>query len=152
MIRFGIDPGTTGAIAALRDGELIEVHDMPVTVGVDPALLVDLLCSRHWHTTVDVAVVEDQHAMPKNGSQGNFSMGRSFGIVLGCLASAGIPVVTVSPAKWKREMRVTADKGTSRRRACELWPSMADSFKRVKDDGRAEAALIARWHHESRQA
>jgi crossover junction endodeoxyribonuclease RuvC len=147
MIRLGIDPGTSGAIAVLRDGELLEVHDAPVTVGVDPALLANLLCTI-GASSIGMAVVEDQHAMPKNGSQGNFSMGRSFGIVLGCLASAGIPVVTVSPARWKRDMRVTADKGTSRRRACELWPTSADCFKRVKDDGRAEAALIARWHHE----
>jgi hypothetical protein len=29
--------------------------------------------------------------------------------------------------------------------AANLWPDKADLFKRAKDDGRAEAALIAHW-------
>jgi hypothetical protein len=51
----------------------------------------------------------------------------------------------VSPAKWKKALGLSADKGASRRRAIELWPERAQWFARVKDDGRAEAALIAYW-------
>jgi crossover junction endodeoxyribonuclease RuvC len=40
---------------------------------------------------------------------------------------------------------VTADKSTSRQRACELWPSESHRFARVKDDGRAESCLVARY-------
>ena len=29
--------------------------------------------------------------------------------------------------------------------SCERWPTEAHRFARVKDDGRAEAALIAEW-------
>jgi hypothetical protein len=54
--------------------------------------------------------------------------------------------VYVTPTKWKRALGLGADKGDSRRRAMETWPYMASKFARVKDDGRAEAALIAWWH------
>lgn len=67
------------------------------------------------------------------------------GIAEGVVAGAGWPLTYVSPAKWKRDLRLSADKGASRRRAIELWPSWAELFARVKDDGRAEAALIAHW-------
>ena len=36
-------------------------------------------------------------------------------------------------------------KAASRGMATELFPHIADQFRRVKDDGRAEAALIARY-------
>jgi crossover junction endodeoxyribonuclease RuvC len=40
-------------------------------------------------------------------------------------------------------MHLSADKGESRRRATQLFPDYADQWTRVKDDGRAEAALLA---------
>jgi hypothetical protein len=39
-----------------------------------------------------------------------------------------------------------AGKDASRMRAMELFPSKAELFKRAKDDGRADAALIAYWY------
>jgi len=64
-------------------------------------------------------------------------------IVEGVALGAGIPVRWVSASKWKRALGLSADKGASRRRATELWPAQSAMFARVKDDGRAEAALIA---------
>ncbi|XP_060665649.1 uncharacterized protein LOC132797913 [Drosophila nasuta] len=49
---------------------------------------------------------------------------------------------TVTPAVWKKATGCPADKGGARARAMQLFPTAADQFKRVKDDGRAEAALI----------
>jgi hypothetical protein len=45
------------------------------------------------------------------------------------------------PVKATRAQRKTA----SRERAQLLLPNYADLFARVKDDGRAEAALLALW-------
>jgi hypothetical protein len=39
-------------------------------------------------------------------------------------------------------MQVTKDKGSSRRRAMQLFPARAALFQRVQDDGRAEAVLL----------
>jgi hypothetical protein len=47
--------------------------------------------------------------------------------------------------EWKKANGlVKKPKSASRGLAMELWPDAAPLFKRVKDDGRAEACLIAR--------
>jgi crossover junction endodeoxyribonuclease RuvC len=60
---------------------------------------------------------------------------------------------TVTPAQWKFGVGLNAVSGqdqkarknASREKAIELFPQYADLFARVKDDGRAEAALMAWW-------
>jgi hypothetical protein len=56
-----------------------------------------------------------------------------------------MPVQMVSPATWKRKAGVPSDKNGARVMASRYWPGAAEQFRRVKDDGRAEAALLARW-------
>lgn len=46
---------------------------------------------------------------------------------------------------WKKAAGVGADKATSLARATMRWPDLSDLWRRKKDDGRAEAALIG-WH------
>lgn len=147
---IGCDPGKTGAMALLNHaGQLIDAVDMPVVGNIiSPALLnqaVEGFLTDHHHVFAGHAVVEDVHAMPKQGVSSVFSFGRSLGVVEGVLAGGGWSIHYVSPARWKKAMGLTNDKGMSRRRAIELWPAKADLFKRVKDDGRAEAALIGLW-------
>lgn len=144
-IIIGIDPGQTGAIAALdRDGNLHDVWDMPVVAKrVSAPLLADML--RPLRMVADVAVIEDVHSSPQMGVTSSFTFGRGLGVVEGVTLGADIPVAWVSPAKWKRALGLTSDKGISRRRAGELWPAQSTLFAQVKDDGRAEAALIAYW-------
>ena len=151
VVIVGVDPGKSGAVARLDDtGRLLEGADMPV-VGqiISPVLLSEVV-----HNWIDpmfdppfgMAVIEDVHAMPKQGVSSVFSFGRSLGVAEGVLAGEGLAITYVSPARWKRALGLTSDKGVSRRRAIELWPHMAKAFARVKDDGRAEAALIGYWY------
>jgi hypothetical protein len=56
------------------------------------------------------------------------------------------PSTYVTPATWTKAVGRVAGKDASRMRAMELFPSKADLFKRAKDDGRADAALIAYWY------
>lgn len=148
-LTIGIDPGQTGAIAAVNQiGDLFDAWDMPVIdKDVNPALVADLI---KQVCNVERVVVENVHSMPKQGVASSFKFGKSFGIVLGVVAALGCPVELVTPTTWKRAMKVTADKETSRRRAIELWPGQAQLFARKKDNGRAEAALLARWAVERR--
>lgn len=141
---LGIDPGASGAIAAVNAiGALEWVHDMPHHDGVvSPSLVADLF---HGPITFIEAWVEDVHSMPKQGVASSFKFGRAHGTVLGVLGGLRIPTHLITPAKWKRQMGVPADKKLARRKACELWPDNASLFARVKDDGRAEAALIAEY-------
>lgn len=149
-LTLGIDPGKLGAIAALDEaGGLVDVIDMPNAGGeVSAALLVDALDA--WcdgFTRIGTVVVEEVAAFPKNGSIGNFKLGMAYGVVLGVVGIRW-PLVRVRPATWKRSMGLTSDKELSRRRAIETWPGSASAFARKKDDGRAEAALLALWGHQ----
>lgn len=142
---LGVDPGKTGAFAVIdaHSGDLIAVEDMPI-IGkhVNSAQVAVLL--REWATLGDLRVVlEDVHSMPGNGHAGAFSFGRSKGVVEGCVASSGLPIVLVSPAKWKRDVGLRADKDAARQLATNTWPTWSSCFALKKHDGRAEAALLA---------
>lgn len=147
---LGIDPGKSGAIAAFNnDGRLIGIDDMPVAGGLISGALLDELIHNRVDPLADTpgtAIIEQVHAMPGQGVSSSFGFGRSLGLVEGVLAAQGWTILWVTPAKWKRALGLTADKDQSRRRALELWPDHANLFARKKDDGRAEAALIAHWH------
>jgi hypothetical protein len=149
-VTIGIDPGQAGAIAVLDQyGELVAVHDMPVVDGdVSPAGVNALIAP--WGNNDPTVVVEAVHSMPKQGVASSFKFGKSYGLVLGVVAANRFRVEHVTPARWKRDMRVTADKETSRARALDRWPLWGASFHLKKHADRAEAALIALWFHEQR--
>jgi hypothetical protein len=147
---IGIDPGISGALALVsRDGDLIEVADMPVLrdgsggrAAVNAPLLADLLA--RWHAREGVC--EFASARPKEGAVGAFSFGRSRGVIEGACAALGIPIRFLTPPVWKRTIGLPAGrdgaKDAARSEAIRRWPAKAALFARVKDDGRAEAALI----------
>lgn len=141
---IGIDPGVTGALALLVDGKLTEILDMPVAESrVSGWEIGEYIES----TNPDTVVVEDTQPMPKNGSVPSFKLGLNTGIVLGAAQSLGYPVVRIKPVDWKRANGLIGkDKSASRYLASELWPDHRAQFALVKNDGRAEAALIARAH------
>ena len=148
---IGIDPGASGAIALLVQGVLIAVHDMPtVTVErnksqkrqVCPAGL-SILIESLTGPYVTKAIVEKVGAMPGQGVSSMFSFGRSVGIIEGVLAAKQIPVSFVTPQAWQKLSGASKGKDGSRQRVMELFPREAHLFARVKDDGRADAVLIA---------
>lgn len=150
---IGVDPGAGGAIAIVEDdGSLVHVFDMPsveIVVGgkakrrVSPEMLAAEL--RLYADQGAVAVVEQVGAMPGQGVSSMFAFGQAFGIVLGVMAGLAIPVQTVTPGKWKKAAGLNAGKDAARAKAAQKWPAHAREFSRVKDDGKAEAALIAAW-------
>lgn len=153
-LTIGIDPGASGAVAFLRDGELSAAFDMPTvprrTGGeqVEPALLAQLIrAARGLDPGAHVvAVVEQVGAMPGQGVSSMFRFGDAFGVVRGVLGALGIPLVLAPPAQWKKALQLAgAEKDLARTRAIETWPVHAELFRRKKDVGRADAALIALW-------
>jgi hypothetical protein len=132
---LGIDPGATGAIAMIQP--MVETWDMPATPHDLAALL------RTFDPATTMVYVEHVHSMPKQGVASTFKFGVGFGTILGALAALGIPHRLVPPQLWKRQMGVTADKASARKLAQQMYPTA--SLARVKDDGRAEALLIATW-------
>lgn len=149
---LGIDPGLKGALALYdaRFPSTAKVWDMPTTrKGVDGVELARLLEMIHRLCPGMSAVIEEVGGRPRQ--QGVFDFGLGVGIIHGCLASAGIPFTLVSPSRWKPEMGLRRgpaetkpeNKSRSRALATKLFPTLASSFARVVDDGRAEALLIA---------
>jgi crossover junction endodeoxyribonuclease RuvC len=108
---------------------------------VDAHMLANAL---RGHVTADTsALIEKVHAMPGQGVSSMFSFGRAAGIVEGVLAGLSVPFELIPPATWIKSMRTFGGKDGSRQRAQELFPDYAHLFARKKDDGRAEAALLA---------
>lgn len=140
---MGIDPGLTGAIAWYFPEEpgMIAVMDMPVVDGeVDAATL----CARIMQMNPDRAIVEKQSARPGQGVASTGKLMRGYGMIIGVLASEGIPYELVTPGKWKKAFGLNSEKEKSRALALRFWPS-SDRFSRVKDHGRSEAALLAKY-------
>ncbi len=147
MIRdciLGVDPGLTGAIAWYfpDNTDSVTVEDVPVVASeIDAATLT----RRIQQLRPTMAIIELVAARPGQGVSSMFKFGKAYGTVIGVVAALGIPVHFVSPQRWKKHYRLDADKEKSRREALRLFPAAADRFARKKDDGRAEAALIARY-------
>jgi len=131
-----------GAIALVsEDGRsLLGVYDME---SVDGRLIAGELVDVIDDWRPDVAVIEGVHSMPGQGVSTTFKFGRAFGTVEGIVAALGIPSELIAPHTWKQKVGVSKEKASSRALAARLWPAQRDLFRRVKDDGRAEAALIA---------
>jgi crossover junction endodeoxyribonuclease RuvC len=145
---MGIDPGLSGAIALLHDDGRLEVFDMPVgelKVGgktkrrIIPELLADIIAPCNG----SVCALEKVSAMPGQGVSSVFNFGSSWGMARGMLAVAQIEVIDAHPATWKKHFRLGSGKDASRHKVCSMFPKQAGLFARVKDDGRAEAVLLA---------
>jgi crossover junction endodeoxyribonuclease RuvC len=146
---LGIDIGATGGIAVVSTaGELIDVHPRPcLTDGhagrraVNGPLLTSIVFASH----ATRAFVEHVSARPGEGAVGAFAFGRSRGVIEGVLAAAGVRCQFLTPPTWKRAVGLPPgrDKDASRAAAIQRWPARAELFARRKDDGVAEAALIA---------
>lgn len=148
---LGIDPGAYGALALMTEtGRLLEVSDMPILkvrrgktdkAEVDGYTLGALL--REWEP--DVAFHEQVGGMTGQSPSASFNFGRAAGATEYSLKILGVRVEMVPPQTWKRLLRINGGKDGSRAAAMRLWPAKSDLFKRVKDDGRAEACLIAEY-------
>ena len=147
----GIDPGNNGAFAFLDvENNSIRVVDMPTLefettkkrVMIDPYGIVAEM------QQYDIAHVylEEVFSSPQMGVVSSFNFGQGKGVLMGITAALNIPISQVKPAKWKKEMKVPADKRAAVLRASQLFPDAAPVFRGPRGgiyDGRAEAALLA---------
>lgn len=148
---IGVDPGLSGAVALYDpDGPELHVIDMPthaITVGRSKRRQLDLYQLGQWFDlhgpSVKRAIIEEVSAMPKQGVSSTFAFGFAAGAVQGIVAAQFIPMQLVRPHQWKRALGLTSDKDASRRLASRMLPRFSSLWARVKDDGRAEATLLA---------
>jgi crossover junction endodeoxyribonuclease RuvC len=164
-VTFGIDPGMAGAVATLIDGEPGPLLDMPtMAVGdkteVDAAALARFIrdVRRANDGAYFCATIERVRAMPprqvggverRPGAQSSMNFGESYGKAKAVLEVFGLDFSLAEPQSWKRHFGLIGqEKDASRQLALRRFPSMASLLKRKKDDGRAEALLLALWHEQ----
>jgi hypothetical protein len=136
---IGIDLGKQGAFAVIDDYEgalSVKTHDMPATLDAKRQLISDI-------GVVKCAWVERPFFPRMIGIKNAVTIAKAYGELKACLFFAGIPTFEVDPSTWKKSMHLTSDKNASRALASQYFPDCSDQWQRVKDDGRAEAALIA---------
>jgi crossover junction endodeoxyribonuclease RuvC len=160
-LTIGIDPGTSGAIAILHDGQPVALEDMPCTARRAGGDMVDggklsAMLRGYWHEAPGSSVLvalEQVSAMPGQGVSSMFRFGQSDGIVRGVVGAMRLPLVNVNPRGWKKRFGLGGtEKDASRSLALERFPKVRHLLARKKDVGRADAAFIALHAYETEQA
>ncbi len=155
---LGIDPGRQGALTILeiaRPRSIVYMDDLPLTddkKDIDAqsfAMMLDL-----YGKQIRFCVIEKVSAMTYvdasgqkrgQGAAASFNFGKGFGLVLGCLHSAQIPIFEVAPSVWKILLNLSSAKHDSIAKAHELYPACREKIKLKKHDGRAESLLLAHF-------
>lgn len=170
MIYIGIDPGLGGAVGVLNDGPILGgpptplcpmVYDTPTALvkgsktkrkHLPSAMAFILEPFKDWSNDV-LVILENVHSMPSQGVSSSFSFGEGKGLWEGIVAAYHLPLELVSPQRWKKT--IMADQGrekdAARFKAQQLFPTLTEQLTRKKDDGRAEAILLAEYGRRLRQ-
>ena len=155
---IGIDPGLSGGIAILENNRVLNMFDMPVMSEgkknkrqLNSAQLVSLI-KENIKSGEDIAVVVEQvNAMPGQGVTSMFNFGQTFGAIKGVCAALEFPIFFVRPSKWKKHFElINSSKDSSRTKAIEMYPSLANQLAKKKDVNKSDAILIARFYCETR--
>lgn len=141
----GIDSGLNGAIAFLSEGELLYICDMPTLLDnnnkkyINAPALYEIL-----NVNLEYANLEKVHSSPQMGVTSAFSMGRSYGVIVGVLAGLEVPVRYHTPQAWKKRFHlIGTKKDMAREKIIHMMPEHKDLFRRKKDIDRADATFIA---------
>ena len=159
MLIIGIDPGISGSICFFKDGNIIDVVEMPTMAEgkknkrqVNGAQIYNEICNRvNKFDKQNVRVIIEQvSAMPGQGVTSMFNFGQSFGILKGICSAMQLPVYFIRPAKWKKYFGlINSEKDASRTRAIEMFPSFSSQLSKKKDSNKADAILIASFYYET---
>lgn len=87
--------------------------------------------------------IEAVGGLPGQSAPAAFSFGQGYGTVRVAALAAGMAIEAIPPAVWKQALKVPRDKHAARQRASEMIPTHRHLWPLAKDDGIAEAALLA---------
>ncbi len=159
MMIIGIDPGVSGSICFFKDGQIIDVIEMPTMnegkknkKQVNGSQIYNEIFKRIDRdvTTNTRVVIEHVTAMPGQGVTSMFNFGQSFGILKGICSAMQLPMYFVRPAKWKKYFNlINSEKDASRTRAIEIFPHFSSQLSKKKDSNKADAILIANFYYET---
>lgn len=172
---IAVDPGTTGAMAWLDSGSYGQdravVVDLPMVkvqrAGGTKSLLdhaalaemLNLVGGAEFRSRVELVMESPQSiggfgdkcpacGKPRvTGSEYNgLRMGLNAGGFPMAAALNGWKYFEYHPRTWKNGMQLSSDKELSRMTARRLFPGCVSRLERKKDEGRAEALLLAEFH------
>lgn len=153
MIALAIDPGSAGALVALRDDGGYICHMAMPTVKVGTKTRVNgAAVAAFIRGIMDVHPTEAIHcyleqvgSMPGQGVSSMFTFGHAAGLVEGVVTGAGLPITLVTPQAWKKSAGlIGSDKDAARSRAIQLYPHLRALDLKGKGQAIADAILIAR--------
>lgn len=168
MIFLGVDPGLGGALCAYycagNEGPafIADCIDMPITEdGIKNQVDIAEVCKFLDVTRPKLAIVENVQPMPSipdksgkrrsMGATSSFRFGMAVGQIRGALIARRIPIYLLHSTTWTRYYGLKGgDKEPHRQLAIKKFPGAGHYLKRKKDDGRADAMLIADWGHDHR--
>jgi crossover junction endodeoxyribonuclease RuvC len=155
MFIVGIDPGLSGGIAYYTPDQLLAYRTPTVEVPyvkkgkkrTRKDMDLSHIVAEMRASDITHVFLEKVSAMPGQGVTGMFRFGQNLGQWQGILAGLELEYTMVTPQVWKKQAGlIKATKGQSVDLARTLWPANSDDFKyKTADEGRAEAALIARY-------
>lgn len=159
-IYIGIDPGKTGAVAALdQDGHyILMLEDCPVFNVMKRgkrntefdfkkmnSMLISFLASESEEYDF-IFIIEKAQPFKKQGLVSTCSTCLGYGAWLGILAGLSYPIEIVAPKTWQtvmlKDMDRTNTKLASINKANMLWPEL---YLKKKDHGQSDALLIAEY-------
>jgi crossover junction endodeoxyribonuclease RuvC len=154
MIFVGIDPGLTGAVAAVDSAGTCTVEDIPtvnlpgdglIRRRVDGLALARML--RHMvpagHECVVVIEAVQTMGGKNNAVQTQGSLMRTLGAIESAAEILRMPMKPVLPKVWKKRYGLGSEKGASLKIARELYPVAPLGL--AKHHNRAEALLLAHY-------
>ena len=143
MLIYGIDPGLSGAWGAIdHNGGYVSTGDMIHGKVLDTEAIWDEMMAVRNGQDCEVCL-ELVHSYSGQGVASTFTFGAAFGGAMALAQRFRAPWHMVHSSVWKKAMGLSKDKGDSLELARELWPSAP--LKRKKDNGRAEALLLAEY-------
>ena len=150
MMYLGVDPGFTGAWGLIDHngkyqscGDMLnnEKHILSRMVWAEMSQAVD-------RQDLEI-IIESVHSMPGQGVSSSFKFGMAYGSAISIVERFNCPWHMVTPQKWKKALKLDSDKNKSLELARELWPTAP--LSRKKDNGRAEALLMAEFLRREQQ-
>ena len=161
MLIIGIDPGVSGSICFFKDGQILDVIEMPTMnegkknkKQVNGSQIYNEIIKRIDKDVVSNTrvVIEHVTAMPGQGVTSMFNFGQSFGILKGICSAMQLPVHFVRPAKWKKYFNlIKTEKDASRTKVIEIFPYISSKLSKKKDSNKADAILIASFFYNNYQ-
>jgi crossover junction endodeoxyribonuclease RuvC len=148
MIHIAVDPGLTGAMAAIDDNaQLVLCADLPVIrdnklAWIDSNDLTGLFLECLQGRPARV-ILERSQAMPRQGVSSTFTTGVVMGSIPAACQRIAVPLTLVTAAVWKRSMGLDSSKSVSLDKARLQFPTA--ELDRKKDHNRAEALLLAEY-------